>query len=199
MKKPTAFLFFGKSGSGKGTQAKLLQAYLEKADPSHPTLVVSTGEKFRGFIQGDSHTSAIARDILSTGDILPVHMSVWMWTQWLVDNFTGAEHVIIDGLARKAHEVPVLAEALESYGLVPAYVFELAVSDEEVTKRLLARRREDDTEERIKRRLSWFETEVRGSLDAFEKDDRFQYHVVDGGKPAEETHAQIVAAIGASK
>ncbi len=60
MQKPFTFLLFGRSGCGKGTQAKLLQDYLEKRDGPGSALYIYVGDKMREFDQGDSLTAKLA-------------------------------------------------------------------------------------------------------------------------------------------
>lgn len=54
---PQTFIFFGPSGSGKGTQARLLIEYLEKKDPERKTVYIETGRRFRDFITEASYTA----------------------------------------------------------------------------------------------------------------------------------------------
>ena len=54
---PQTFIFFGPSGSGKGTQAKLLQEILKQKDPERKIIYIETGQKFRELAEGDSFTA----------------------------------------------------------------------------------------------------------------------------------------------
>ena len=56
-----SFIFIGRSGSGKGTQAALLIQALKKSDPNREPLYVQTGQELRQFIQGSSFTQKITK------------------------------------------------------------------------------------------------------------------------------------------
>ena len=42
-------------------------------------------------------------------------MPIWVWTSYLIDNYTGSEHMILDGLSRRYDEAPILDSALRFY------------------------------------------------------------------------------------
>ena len=47
--KQQSFIFMGRSGCGKGTQAKLLMEYLKKIDPARDIFYLETGAGVREF------------------------------------------------------------------------------------------------------------------------------------------------------
>ena len=59
----TFFILMGPSGSGKGTQAKLLMKYL-KNNTNLPLSYLSTGESFRKFIKKQNYTAKLTKDKL---------------------------------------------------------------------------------------------------------------------------------------
>ena len=95
------FIFIGKSGCGKGTQAKLLEAYLRKTDPSKEVLYIQTGWEIREFIKGNSFTQKTAKVLYDTGALQPEFLSIYIWTNVLVNKFNGHEHLIFDGFLAK--------------------------------------------------------------------------------------------------
>ena len=60
---PQTFIFIGRSGCGKGTQADLLQKYIKTQDPGREIFYLETGSRFRDFIKGDSLSSKLSLDI----------------------------------------------------------------------------------------------------------------------------------------
>ena len=47
---PQTFVFIGRSGCGKGTQAKLLQDVLKEKNPDQEIFYIETGANFRKFL-----------------------------------------------------------------------------------------------------------------------------------------------------
>ena len=66
MSSPQTFVFIGRSGCGKGTQAKLLIEELKKNDPAHEVMYIETGARIREFIADNAgFTRDIVKEILS--------------------------------------------------------------------------------------------------------------------------------------
>ena len=59
--KPQTFIFIGRSGCGKGTQAELVQEHLKQIDPKRKVLYIQTGAEFREFIKGNSETQKLSK------------------------------------------------------------------------------------------------------------------------------------------
>ena len=188
-------IFYGPSGSGKGTQALLLKAYLEKNDPAHKVLYIETGEQFRGFMAKDNFTARLVKKVVGEGGLLPEFLPIWVWVSFLVDHYTGAEHLILDGLARRPDEAPVLEHALMFYERPRPDVVVLNVSRAWVLERLNARGRHDDTEQEVDRRLSWYEEQVRPASEYLESTGKFSMHQVNGEQTIEGVHKDIVKAL----
>lgn len=187
-----SFVFIGRSGSGKGTQAKLLQDYLAKLDPSRKILYVQSGAEFREFIKGDTTVQKLSNDIYQKGGLQPEFLAVYMWTNVLVKNYTGTEHVIMDGMPRKYHEAGVLQSFFDSFNLKKTFIIYVDINKEESVNRLLARKRFDDTREKIEERLSWFETDVEHTLDFYRDNPDYVYLAVNGEQPIEKVHQDIL-------
>ena len=100
--KQITVVFFGRSGSGKGTQADLLIKYLEQKYSEYKVLYVETGARFREFQKTDNYTAAKVKEVTVAGKFLPPFLPIWNWTGFLVEHFTGTEHLIFDGVCRQA-------------------------------------------------------------------------------------------------
>ena len=59
---PLTFIFIGRSGCGKGTQAELLQEYIKKLDQQRLIFYIETGERFRQFFTEQSLSSRSAAE-----------------------------------------------------------------------------------------------------------------------------------------
>jgi adenylate kinase len=193
---PQSFIFIGRSGSGKGTQAELLSKVLNAKDPSRKQLYVQTGQEIRQFIQGNTKTEKLAKEFYDTGGLFPEFIAVYMWVKALVERYTGDEHIIFDGTPRKIREAEVLDSAFGFYGMGKPWVINIDVPDEESLKRLLIRKRLDDEESEIKKRLAWYETDVVPTIEYYKNNPRYNFIVIDGHRKIEEIHADIVQKVG---
>lgn len=197
MLSPQTFLFFGPSGSGKGTQAKLLSDYLKANDSSKEVLYLETGDRHREFAKTDSLTARKTKEIIESGGLMPEFIPVWLWTQFFIDNIkTGEEHVILDGISRRPHESLIIDSALRFYGRKDPMVISIEVSPEWATERLSERGRVDDKEEEIKRRMEWYQKNVIPALEHFKNNPYYKFIVINGEQTIEEVHAEILSKIG---
>lgn len=193
---PQTFIFFGPSGSGKGTQAKLLQEEIKKRDPEHNILYIETGQKFRELAQGDSFTAQEIKKVIESGGLLPEFLPVWVWTGIMIENIKGDEHIFTDGLSRQPKEAPVLDSAMKFYGRLNPKVISIEVSDEWATKLLKGRGRSDDNDEEINKRLGWYKENVVPAIEYFKNNDYYQFITIDGEHTIEEVHQDIMQKVG---
>src|SRR3989338_2234331 len=154
--KPQTFILAGPSGCGKGNQVDLFKKYLHRKTPDIKQFHSYTGDGFRALIEGKTTASQRAREIQMAGGLQPEFLAVWIWADLLIKNFTGQEHLFIDGSPRRLGEALVLDSALDFFKREQTQVIVINVSDAETTNRLLARGRADDTAEAIKKRLGWY-------------------------------------------
>lgn len=183
----------GRSGCGKGTQARMLREYLEKVDAKRKTLYIQTGAELREFMKGESVTQGLSKKIMDDGGLQPEFLAIYVWVTALVKNFTGNEYLIFDGAGRKYHEAGVMDSIFSFYGLPKAYVINLEITKEESIKRLLTRGRFDDNKKDIEERLSWYETEVEKALGFYKDSSNYHFLQIDGGQSIEKIHKDIVS------
>lgn len=191
-----SFIFIGRSGCGKGTQVQLLMKVLKKKDPSRGILYIQTGQVIRDFIQGPTVTQQKAKILYDTGGLQPEFLAVHMWVKQLVEKYDGNQHLIFDGTPRKYHEAGVVNSIFGFYGLKDPHVINIEISPEESLRRLLLRKRMDDNETEIKRRLSWYETDVAPAVEYFRKNPDYKFLKIDGDRGVEEIHQDIVKSLG---
>ena len=193
---PKTYIFYGSSGSGKGTQASFLKEYIEREVGENKTLYIETGARFREFMKKDNYTGKLTKDIINSGELLPEFLPIWMWSDFLIDNFkTGKENLILDGLARRVDEAPVLDKALKFYNRRKPEVIILNVSHEWGVERLLKRGRHDDHEEHIKKRIEWYDTNVVPTIEFFRNNPDYTVHEINGEQTIEEVHEEIIKKI----
>src|SRR4051812_13328117 len=98
---PQTFILIGRSGCGKGTQAKLLQEHIEKHDESKRSIYyLETGSNFREFFKGKTYSNQLAREIYEKDDRQPDFLAIWMWSNFFIKDLKGDEHLISDGTSR---------------------------------------------------------------------------------------------------
>lgn len=191
-------IFYGKAGAGKGTQAGLLKKSLEEKDPAHKVLYIETGAAFRTFAEKDNFTARLVKKTLGEGGLLPEFLPVWVWTQFFIDNIEEEKHIILDGLARRPDEVPILLKALEFYKRPSIDVVLLDISDEEAQRRLKSRARSDDADTEVKRRLNWFNENVIPAIERWSTIPGVTVHTIDATSSVEEVHKAIRNALNFS-
>jgi adenylate kinase len=192
---PQTILFYGRSGSGKGTQAGLLKNYLEK-NSQDDVLYIETGKLFREFMEEDGYTSKLTKSLLAEGGLLPEFLPIWIWTRVFIQEFSGKETLLLDGLARRSAESEVLNNALNFYNRLPARIVVINVSREWSFEHLKGRGRYDDTDADIQRRLDWYEENVIPAVDYFRNKENYFFHDINGEQTVEEVHRDILNALG---
>lgn len=182
-------IFFGSQGSGKGTQSRMCASFLK--DKGEEVISIATGEGFRKFGERGSKIGERVRESLDQGEMLPVFFPVWLWTKTLLENdYSGKEHLVIDGSPRTVEELEVFNAALDFYGWEPL-VLNLTLSEEEVFARVKARGRSDDSDAGVERRLAWYRDHTLPVLDRMRSDARYQVNDINGARTVEEIFSDI--------
>ncbi|MBI4156006.1 MAG: nucleoside monophosphate kinase [Candidatus Zambryskibacteria bacterium] len=190
--KPQTFIFIGRSGCGKGTQAELLKKLILEKDPQSKIFYLETGASFRQFVTGEKYSNKLANEIYKKGDRQPDFLAVHMWSHVLIADFKGTEHAFFDGICRSLPEAMVFTTALEFYNRKATIIY-INVSREWSEARLLARGRDDDkSREEIKKRLDWFDRDSYPAVEYFKSNDRYDVLDINGEQTIEKVHREIV-------
>ncbi|MBU1102218.1 nucleoside monophosphate kinase [Patescibacteria group bacterium] len=220
MKTPQIFILLGRSGCGKGTQAKLLQ---EKFGLNY----ISSGDFLRERIKTCDFTGKKMERMMKTGFFVPTPIIMNI----LLDILEGYKKdkqnlkgIIFDGVPRKLIEAQVLDQALEWYEWDKnTRVLLIDISETEAFNRLTKRRicqncgklipyighykditkcddcggelvmRPDDKEEAIKSRLNEFSDKTEPVVDYYEKQGRLIR--INGEQSIEDVHREILEKI----
>ena len=190
---PQTFIFIGKSGCGKGTQAELLIEYIkEKSDA--PVFYMESGERFRDFISQSSYTAKLSRGVMQSGQLQPAFMAIHIWAHALIEQMDEGKHLLIDGAPRKLDEAKILDEAFKFYNLKNVNIVYINVSDQWSIDRLTGRGRADDkSTDEIKKRLNWFETSALPAVEYYRTNPDYNFFDINGEQTIPEVHQEILS------
>ena len=199
MKKPLVFIVFGRPGSGKGTQAKLLQKKFKLE-------YVGSGDLVRKRQKVNDFTGRKLLEVSAKkGEIIPTFLMSKLWAEKFEKlkqkpKFNG---LVLDGSPRKFIETILVEEALDWYNWQKnVKIILINISQKESIKRLTKRRickdcgrilpyvgkfrklkkcdkcggklftRTDDTIKGVKERLRWYKTDVIPAINYYQKQGR---------------------------
>ena len=164
-------VILGRQGSGKGTQAaRLVEAY----SPVH----VSTGDMLRATVAAGTELGRRAGALMDAGDLVGDDLINGIVAERLAQPDVAEHGFLLDGYPRTPDQAAAMEGFLAEAGTTLDGAVNLDVPVDEVTARMLARGRADDTEEAIRRRLDLYESETAPLLAWFA--DRGLLDVVDG-------------------
>ncbi|MFA6254007.1 MAG: nucleoside monophosphate kinase [Candidatus Paceibacterota bacterium] len=190
------YVFIGRSGCGKGTQVEKLAEHLTQKgviSPEHAWLRIETGARFREFAARDNYSAKMLKASMERGERLPDNFAIWTWTDFLIEKFTGSEHLFFDGCPRSLLEAQALDFLLKFYSREKPVIVYLDVSREESKRRMLERGRVDDGSADIDRRLDWFDRDVLPAVEFYRNNLKYKFVEVDGEQSREKIHEDLVA------
>ena len=192
-----AYIFYGKAGSGKGTQALELKKHLESTGKK--VLYIETGALFRQFVESnDSFAAKRTSEVINSGQLMPAFFPVYLWAHELIRNYTGTEDIIFDGVARILDEAPIIASAIEFFKIDKTFVFHIAITDESAITRLQSRgqgRADDASITKIKERLALYQKDTVPVIDYFKKREHVQFFEIDGEPEVAAVTSEIIKAL----
>jgi adenylate kinase len=176
-------LFIGPPGAGKGTQAARVA---ERLGIPH----ISTGDMFRHHVSTGTDLGLRVDAIMKAGDYVPDEITVAMLAERISepDASTG---FILDGFPRTSGQVEALDSLIGSDGLDRVVV--LAVDEDALVERLLARGRVDDTEDTVRNRFEVYQGQTQPLLDIYAR--RGVVATVDGMGTIDEVTERILTAL----
>ncbi len=164
-------VILGRQGSGKGTQAERLVA---NYGPVH----VSTGNMLRAAVAARTELGLQAKALMEVGDLVGDDLINGIVAERLTGSDVVEHGFLLDGYPRTPDQATALEDFLAEVGTPLDAAVNLDVPVDEVTARMVARGRADDTEEAIRRRLDLYESETEPLLAWFAQ--RGLLDVVDG-------------------
>ncbi len=184
------YLFFGRSGSGKGTQAELLIEHLQSK--KREVLYIETGREFRKFAEENNITAKQVKTAIETGGLMPAFLPIWLWSERLIRSLAPEHDLIIDGAARRSSEAPILDSALKFYNRTECVVIYIDISRAEAEKRLNKRNRTDDDEAGVRERMNWFDRDVLDVIDYFSDKKGYELIRINGEQSIEAISQELL-------
>ena len=210
-------ILLGKSGSGKGTQAELLQ---EKLNLDY----IGSGNLLRARAKKNDFTGKNLGKALNSGKLAPtaVILKLWLDRADQLKNKKNLKGFIMDGNPRKILEAYLIDEAFDWYEWNPKILL-IDISNKEAIWRLTKRRickkcknvlpfvgefrkmrkcpecggqlitRSDDTSSSVKKRLAWFKKDVQPIINYYRKSGRLIK--INGEQPINDVFKDVLKAI----
>jgi adenylate kinase len=156
-------LLLGPQGSGKGTQAKRIEA--EYGIPH-----IATGDMLRAAIAAGTPLGRRVEPIVESGRLVPDDLMIELIRERIGEP-DAADGFVLEGFPRTAVQADAFDAMLREIGRALTVVFALHVSDEVCIERLLKRAREegrpDDTLETIRTRLELYHRETEPLIEHY--------------------------------
>lgn len=189
LKDKLILVVLGRSGSGKGTQARFILQKLGRKNSHY----METGRFLRTLLKKSNPTIRLMRRVLNSGKFVPPWLVSYTWLREIIEKGAAAKHLVFDGAPRKIQEAELLDEVMKWHNRSLPLCLYLDASVGRVTKRLLERGRADDSSVVIRARLQSFTTDSLLVLSYYRKRGRLLR--VDGNPPIEEVKAGVERAL----
>ena len=176
----------GRQGAGKGTQCARLVA-------EYGIIHVSTGDMLRAAVAAGTELGKQAEAIMTSGGLVGDEVMNGIVADRLAEDDILEHGVLLDGFPRTPNQAETLEKIFAGQGVELTAAVNIDVALEEVTARMMARGREDDTEEGIAKRLRLYEEQTAPLLDWFA--DRNKLVVVNGIGEEDEVFARVAGAL----
>ena len=218
MNKPLNFVLIGRSGCGKGTQAKLLMENFGNF------YYISTGDLLRDLASQDTDVGQRIKKIIETGGLPYDDLATTLWMREIAYKVKEDQGIMADGFPRRLNEAKNLYQFLKFLDREKTTFYILIdISREEAFNRLTKRRickkcgrlipwigefkklevcdecggeletRPDDTNEAINNRLDYFEERVIPVIKFFE--EKGKLIKINGEQLIEDVFKDILTAI----
>ena len=178
-------VLFGPQGSGKGTQAELLCQ-------EFGFYYFESGAYLRRIAENNEEL----RKALDEGQLVP-DIEFTSYLKALLDEKNLYDDIIFDGFPRTLEQYKFLKEWLDEREISFDLAIVLDISEAETIKRLMLRKREDDTPEAIKKRLEQYHMRTELLIEEIGKDTKVIK--VNGERSVEDIQKDLVKIIQNAK
>jgi adenylate kinase len=178
-------ILIGPPGAGKGTQCQRLIDLLKVPH-------LSTGEMLRAAVKAGTPEGLQAALAMNEGKLVPDPLIVGMVTRRL-EARDCRDGCLLDGFPRTLPQAEILDDLLERRAMSVDGVIELAVPRDELIRRMLARKRDDDDPAIFARRIASFEEQTAPLLEYYDRQDKLA--CIDGLGTADEIFERVKVAV----
>lgn len=176
-------LLIGAPGAGKGTQAVHVA---ERFGITH----ISSGDLLRRHMAENTLIGRQARSYVESGDLVPDRIVMNMLYQPVIEASQRGGYVL-DGFPRTVEQAKAAYETAGELGVAVQVAVHIDVPNEELVRRLLARKRgAEDSAEVIAHRIEVYQERTMPLLDYYAERERLI--VVNGGRPVGEVTWSIM-------
>ena len=179
------FVFLGPPGAGKGTQAKRLSEHLQLPH-------LSTGEMIRDAIGRQTNLGKQAAAHNDAGNLVPDNLILELISQRIAQPDCQGGY-LLDGFPRNLQQAEELDVMLAEHGESLTGVFQLAVDEPEILRRLSARGRADDKQAVIHQRLLVYEQQTAPLSEYYQR--RGRLFTVDGTGSEDEVYHRLLSCL----
>ncbi len=179
-------ILFGPPGSGKGTQAAMLE---ERFNLLH----ISTGDLFRSEMKENTRLGKLAKDYIAKGELVPDEVTVGMLRNKVQQN-PDARGFIFDGFPRNIEQAEALDKLLAEIDTEIFKLLALNVTDEEIIARIKNRgktsgRADDLDESIILNRIDVYKNTTKPVYEYYA--ERNKAFTIDGMGSIQEIHERL--------
>lgn len=189
-------IFIGPQGSGKGTQVKNVIEHVKETSPDTPIFDIETGKLFRALAQEGGFAANRVKELLDNGQPVPDIFTNAMVAHDFATRYTEDAFITMDGFPRNKEQAQYLDELLSFYGRTQLSIVFLDTPEELVRSRMLGRGREDDTEENITQRLTWYTEMVTPMIAYYQQRSETNFVTVDGSQDINAVFDSIKEGLG---
>ena len=174
-------IFLGPPGAGKGTQAQILSE-------NHQIPHISTGDILRAAVAQQTPLGSQAQGYMNRGELVPDALILNLIEDRLSYKDT-ANGWILDGFPRNVNQAAFLEQLLTKLEQNADCVLNLEVPDEVLVSRLLERKRKDDNESTIRRRLEVYYQDTVPVIEFYQQ--RKTLKTIDGDRTMDDVTQQL--------
>jgi adenylate kinase len=178
-------IIIGPPGAGKGTQAEKIA---QRFDIPH----ISTGSMLRDEVARGTELGARVREVMERGDLVSDDIMLDL-IEGRLSREDCRRGFILDGFPRTIPQAEGLEAILRVLGHTGIRVLDIDVPEAELITRMLKRKRADDTEETIRRRIKVYHQNTAPLIEYYEK--RSEVVRVDGNGSIDGVFREIERAL----
>jgi len=217
-KQSQIIILLGRSGSGKGTQAKLL---IKEFGFEY----IGSGDLLRARVEQSDFTGQKLKEVMASGELVPTPVMFRVWSEKIetIKEQVDKKGLVVDGSPRTLLEAELMDNVFKWYQWSDIKILLIDISEKEAFDRLTKRRickqcgrlipwvgdfrgmkvcdkcggelitRDDDTPEAIRERLEFYKEKVEPAVDYYQKQGKLVK--INGEKSIEDVYQDVKKAI----